>query len=66
MFLKSFLYLHKTTESRSESLKMQIKKRNMLFRFQKIALDVSYGSGRNRSMFLIVQPLPHLVIPNDV
>ena len=26
----------------------------MFLRFQKIALDVSYGFGRNRSMFLIV------------
>ena len=26
----------------------------MFLRFQRIALDVSYGFGRNRSMFLIV------------
>ena len=29
-------------------------KRDMCLRFQKIALDVSYVLGRNRSMFLIV------------
>ena len=56
MFLKSFLFLQKLTENRSKSLKMH-KKRNMFLRFQKIALDVSYGFGRNRSMFLIVASL---------
>ena len=29
-------------------------KQNMFLRFQRIALDVSYVFGRNRSMFLIV------------
>ena len=54
MFLKSFLFLQKLTENRSKSLKNAQKKRNMFLRFQRIALDVSYGFGRNRSMFLIV------------
>ena len=33
---------------------MFLKKRKMFLRFQRIALDVSYGFGRYRSMFLIV------------
>ena len=54
MFLKTFSFLHKVTENRWISLKNVQKKRNMFLRFQRIALDVSYGFGRNRSMFLIV------------
>ena len=53
MFLKSFLFLQKLIENRSKSLK-NARKNGMFLRFQKIALDVSYGFGRNRSMFLIV------------
>ena len=30
------------------------KKRDIFLRFQKIALDVSHGFGRNKSIFLIV------------
>ena len=54
MFLKSFLILQKFTENRSKSLKNATKQRNMFLRFHRIALDVSYGFGRSRSMFLIV------------
>ena len=53
MFPKSFLFLQKLTENRSKSLK-NAQKAEYDFRFQQIALDVSYGFGQSRSMFLIV------------
>ena len=51
---KSFLLsLQELTENYSKSLQ-NAQKRNMSIRYQKTALDVSYGFDQSRSMFLIV------------
>ena len=42
------------------------KKRKMFLRFQRIALDVSYDFGRNRSMFLMVVFLIKKRVINDL
>ena len=51
---KSFLLsLQELTENYSKSLQ-NAQKRNMSIRYQKTALDVSYGFDQSRPMFLIV------------
>ena len=47
-------YFSTNSQKIVENRRKRHKKRNMFLRFQRIALDVSYGFGRNRSMFLIV------------
>ena len=49
-----FLISIKTDRRALRFVEKCTKKRDMFLRFQRIALDVSYGFGQNRSMFLIV------------
>ena len=53
MFLKSFLFLQKLTENHSK-LPKNAQKRKMFLRFQRRALDVSYGFSQYSPMFFVL------------